>query len=121
LSSSESAVPDPQSGDEPALGDVATTLLFENDHVKIWEMVLEPGEASALHRHHYEYFFVVEEGESIDADFAGEGELAGKSIRIPVEKGKVIYVPPGNTETAVNRSSVRYREILVELKDRPTA
>jgi hypothetical protein len=35
--------------------------------------------------------------------------------------GQVIYVPPGNTETAVNRSPLRYREILVELKDRPRA
>lgn len=98
------------------LGEVATEVLFENDHVKVWEMLLEPGESSDLHRHDYEYFLVVLEGESIDADFAG-----GKSIHIPVEKGKVIYVPPGNTETAVNRSAVRYREILVELKDRPTA
>ena len=99
-----------------SLGDVATRLLFENDHVKVWEMLLEPGESSDLHRHEFEYFFVVLEGESIDADFEG-----GKSIRIPVEEGKVIYVPPGNTETAVNRSGVRYREILVELKDRPAA
>jgi mannose-6-phosphate isomerase-like protein (cupin superfamily) len=102
--------------EDPELGDVATQLLFENDHVKVWEMLLEPGESSDYHRHGYEYFFVVLEGESIDADFAG-----GQSIQIPVEKGKVIYVPPGNTETAVNRSGVRYREILVELKDRPSA
>ena len=79
-------------------------------------MLLEPGESSDLHRHDYEYFFVVLEGESIDADSAG-----GQSIQIPVEQGKVIYVPAGNTETAVNRSGVRYREILVELKDRPGA
>ncbi len=26
----------------PALGDVGTKLLFENDSVKVWEMVLEP-------------------------------------------------------------------------------
>jgi mannose-6-phosphate isomerase-like protein (cupin superfamily) len=103
--------------DETAtLGDVATELLYENDHVKVWEMRLQPGEASDVHRHEYEYFFVVLEGESIDADFAG-----GQSVRIPVEQGKVIYVPPGNTETAVNRSDVHYREILVELKDRPRA
>jgi mannose-6-phosphate isomerase-like protein (cupin superfamily) len=100
----------------PTLGDVATELLYENDHVKVWEMRLQPGEASDVHRHEYEYFFVVLEGESIDADFAG-----GQSVRIPVEQGKVIYVPPGNTETAVNRSGVHYREILVELKDRPRA
>ena len=105
-------------GQDAALGDVATTLLFENDSVKVWEMVLAPGEASDLHRHEFEYFFVVIEGESIDADFAG-GEADGKSIRIPVERGRVIYVPAGNTETAVNRSNVTYREVLVELKDRP--
>ncbi|MGE4607052.1 MAG: cupin domain-containing protein [Myxococcota bacterium] len=106
------------SGRNPSLGDVATKLLFENDHVKVWEMVLEPGGASDLHRHEYEYFFVVIEGESIDADFF-DGNTDGKSIRIPVERGRVIYVPPGNTETAVNRSNVTYREVLVELKDRP--
>jgi len=98
------------------LGDVATELLFENEHVKVWEMRLEPGEASELHRHEFEYFFVVLEGESIDADFAG-----GQSVRLPVQPGRVIYVPPGNTETAVNRSGVRYREILVELLDRRKA
>jgi len=102
-----------------AQGDVATTLLFENEHVKVWEMTLQPGEQSELHRHEYEYFFVVLEGESIDADFGGEH--AGKSIRLPVEPGQVVYVPPGNTETAVNRGPGRYREILVELKDRPRA
>ena len=104
-----------QAGD-PSPGDVATKLLFENEHVKVWEMRLEAGEASDLHRHEFEYFFVVLEGESIDADFAD-----GSSIRIPVQEGQVIYVPPGNTETAVNRSDVCYREILVELKDRPLA
>ncbi len=93
------------------LGDVATTLLFENERVKVWEMLLEPGESSDPHRHDHEYFFVIVEGESIDADFAN-----GKSLRLPVKPGQVIYVPPGNTETAVNRSGVRYREILVELK-----
>lgn len=102
---------DPKSDE---LGDVATQLLFENERVKVWEMTLAPGEASALHRHDLEYFFVVLEGESIDADFSD-----GRSVQIPVEKGRVIFVPPGNTETAVNRSTVPYREILVELKDRP--
>lgn len=96
------------------LGDVATKLLFENHSVKVWEMLLEPGEASDPHRHHHPYLFVVIEGESIDADFPN-----GKSIQIPVEPNRVIFVPGGNTETAVNRSKVRYREILVELLGTP--
>ena len=51
-------------------------------------------------------------GGSIDADFDN-----GKSIQLPVHEGQVIYVPKGNTETAINRSKVRYREILIELKE----
>ena len=95
-----------------ALGDVATRVIFENERVKVWEMLLEPGEASDLHRHDMDYMLCVIEGESVDADFAN-----GKSIQLPVEPGTFLFVPRGNTETAVNRSGTRYREILIELKD----
>jgi quercetin dioxygenase-like cupin family protein len=93
------------------LGDVATRLLFENERVKVWEMLLEPGDSSARHRHTMDYLLCVIEGEAIDAD--GDD---GSSIRIPVEPGTVFFVGPGSVETAVNRSTRRFREILVELK-----
>jgi mannose-6-phosphate isomerase-like protein (cupin superfamily) len=98
--------------DSPALGDVANRFKFENERVKVWEMLLEPGEASALHHHSMDYTLIILEGESIDADFDN-----GKTIQLPVHAGQVIYVPKGNTETAINRSKVRYREILIELKE----
>jgi beta-alanine degradation protein BauB len=100
----ESGVPEP-------LGDVATRLLFENERVKVWEMLLEPGESSARHRHTMDYLLCVVEGESIDADGPD-----GARVRIPVEPGTVFFVGPGNVETAVNRSAKRFREILIELK-----
>ena len=92
--------------------DVATRLLFENERVKIWEMLLDPGESSDLHHHSMDYMLIILEGESIDADFDN-----GKTIQLPVHPGQVIYVPKGNTETAINRSKRRYREILIELKE----
>lgn len=94
------------------LGDVANHFLFENDRVRVWEMRLAPGEVSDFHAHTLPYLMCIVEGESIDADFAD-----GRSVRIPVEPGKVIFVPPGNEETAVNRSAAPFREILIELKD----
>ena len=96
---------------ERKLGDVANHFVFENEHVRVWEMRLEPGEASDFHEHTLPYVMCIVEGESIDADFA-----SGQTVTIPVEPGKVIFVPPGNQETAVNRSAVRFREILIELK-----
>jgi quercetin dioxygenase-like cupin family protein len=97
---------------EKPLGDVATRLLFENERVKVWEMLLEPGEASDRHRHTMDYLLCILEGESIDADADD-----GSSIRVPVEPGAVFYIGRGRTETAINRAAVRYREILIELKD----
>ncbi len=95
------------------LGNVATRLLFENERVKVWEMRLEPGESSDLHRHTLDYLLYILEGASIDAD-----RPDGESLRFPVEPGQLFFVPRGGTERAVNRSGTRFRELLVELKDR---
>jgi quercetin dioxygenase-like cupin family protein len=97
--------------DTRRLGDVATRVLFENERVKVWEMLLEPGESSDPHRHTMDYLLCVIEGESVDAD-----RPDGTSFHLPVEPGDVFYIPRGGVETAVNRSGARYREILIELK-----
>jgi len=99
--------------DTPRYGNVATRLLLENDRVKVWEMRLEPGEASDLHRHALDYLLCILEGASIDAD-----RPDGESLHFPVTPGDVYWVERGGAERAVNRSDVRFREILVELKDR---
>ena len=93
------------------LGDVATRLVFENDRVKVWEMLLEPGEASDRHEHTMDYLLCIVEGTSIDAD------TDAGSVTIPVAPGTVLYAERGSVETAINRSATRFREILIELKD----
>ena len=93
------------------LGQVANHLLFENERVRVWRMELAPGEASDFHEHTLPYLLCIVEGESIDADLED-----GRTLHLPVEPGKVFFVPAGARETAVNRSAVRFREILIELK-----
>ena len=69
------------------LGDVGTKTLFENDHVKTWDLELEPGQSSDWHRHGMHYVFVVtragrllaeyEDGTSAERDYAlGESRRA---------------------------------------------
>ena len=96
----------------PQYGNVATRLLLENDRVKIWEMLLEPGESSDLHEHTMDYVLCILEGTSIDAD-----PPDGKTFHAQVQPGKVFYVKRGGIERAVNRSDTRFREIVIELKD----
>ena len=40
---------------EEALGPIATELVYEDDHVRVWTHHLEPGEASPLHRHDHDF------------------------------------------------------------------
>jgi hypothetical protein len=37
---------------------VGTTLLFENDRVRVWEMTLAPGQTCAPHRHGHDYLMM---------------------------------------------------------------
>ena len=104
--------------DDRVLGDVGTRLVWENERVRIWEMVLEPGERSAVHEHTLDYLLIPLAGDRIAV--AVEPDTAGaynESAEFPVPVGKAQFVARGGIETAVNSGSETYREILVELKD----
>ena len=100
--------------DDP-VGDVATTLLYEDDAVRVWEMNLEPGEHSDLHHHAVDYLLVIDSGDlvaGIPPLGSGGAPFVGK---IPPE-GNTVRVPAGGTEWAVNVGEKTYHEILIELK-----
>jgi quercetin dioxygenase-like cupin family protein len=42
--------------------DVGTSLLFENDRVRVWELELEPGQRLPFHFHRTTYYWVCIEG-----------------------------------------------------------
>lgn len=41
---------------------VGTSLLFENDRVRVWDITLEPGERTPFHCHAVTYFYRCESG-----------------------------------------------------------
>jgi hypothetical protein len=102
---------------ERVLGDVATRVLFENERVRIWELRLEPGERSDVHRHERDYVVVQIAGDRIAGHFEpdSEGSYRG-DVEGPVRPGRVAYVAKGGIETAVNSGEAPYHEILIELK-----
>ena len=42
--------------------DVGTTVWFENNRIRVWEILLQPGERGAFHSHVTNYFWTVVEG-----------------------------------------------------------
>ncbi|MEE2703723.1 MAG: hypothetical protein VX614_06845 [Myxococcota bacterium] len=97
------------------VGDVAQVVLYEDDDVRVWEMKLEPGEASDLHTHEHEYVLVVMSGDVV-AGITPKGHPVDPFIGKIPEQGNTVRVPKGNTEWAVNIGKKTYHEVLIELK-----
>lgn len=97
------------------LGQVANHILYEDDDVRVWEMILEPGEHSDLHHHDHDYLLVIDSGDlvaGVPPKDSGMDFFIGK---VPAA-GNTVRVPKGGTEWALNVGRKRYHEILIELK-----
>lgn len=46
----------------PQNKELGTSVWFENDRIRVWEVLLEPGERGAFHAHTTNYFWTVVEG-----------------------------------------------------------
>ncbi len=101
------------------LAPIATTILYEDDYVRVWNQVVPAGATLARHKHDYDYFLVNVRGEGpFEVDFHdGSGGALGEHFTYRPKPGSADLVPKGHIETARN-SGEEYRAILVELKQR---
>jgi hypothetical protein len=94
------------------LGEVGQRVVLENEHVRVWEIRLEPGETHDFHIHHHPYLVISLGG--------GENEIEtifGQHIKADEPLGSTVFI---NDMRAVhrltNRSKVPYLSRLTELK-----
>jgi len=102
---------------DESLAAIGNRVLFENEHIRVWENVLEPGEESPLHRHDHDYLAIDLEGERLIHNPVKDGEFP--RMEYDVSPGSVIPLRGGVTETAINTGATRFRGLLVELLDDP--
>jgi hypothetical protein len=98
------------------VGKVGSRVILEDERVKIWEMTLEPGEASDLHHHGYDYYLIILEGDYV-AGVTPEGSGVDSFVGKVPEAGNTVRSAKGGTEWAYNVGDKTYREFIVELKD----
>jgi beta-alanine degradation protein BauB len=92
--------------------DIGQEILFENEHVRVWEVRLEPGEVQEWHQHDHPYLIVAIEGANNRMEF-----LDGSELRHMVETaGRVVYRDAGTVHRLINEGQTRYVNRLVELK-----
>lgn len=104
-------VTDPR-GEEVVLGDIGQEVVFENEHVRVWEVRLEPGEVQPWHLHHNPYLIVALETAHNRMDF-----LDGEESRSFTETaGRVVFREAGKVHMLTNEGDTRYVNRLIELK-----
>ena len=96
---------------ERQLGDVGTEFVFENYHVKVWQLVLEPGQASPWHHHEMHYLFVINEPGTLRAEYDD-----GTSAEHTYELGQVVMGDKDAVHRVINLGSKRYSNSIIELK-----
>lgn len=105
--------------DHAELGPIGDRVLFEDEHIRIWEMVLEPGQRSPLHHHEHDYVVVLVEGDHITVEPAETSEeRSGPGYgSLAVTPGDSVLLKKGATEVAINSGALRYRDVQIELLD----
>ena len=90
--------------------EVGSKLLFENDRVRVWDLRIDPGESTGLHRHTKDYLYVVVGGGSLKGPGGEPRAMAD---------GEVVFreIPGEEIHEAINAGDRPWRNIIVELKD----
>lgn len=106
--------------EQNAYGPIATHLRFENEHVRVWEMDLAPGQACGLHRHTLDYvLYIIEGGRiAVESPAMTSNRFPGQTTyELQVGARAISYVPAGGAESARNVGGAgRFREAVFELR-----
>lgn len=114
--------------ERPELGPIATKLLYEDERVRIWDQLIEPGATTGPHHHALPYALVTVEGTELEVrPVPGYPVLhtppeapedGAGAITVALEDRTTQILPEGSVEEAINRSDRAYRAVLVEFKSR---
>jgi hypothetical protein len=122
-----------QDGNQPCEVDgyVGSSVIYEDDTVRVWNLTLAPSEMTSMHSHDYDYHFVAIKPTQLEVygedgsrlfDFRAEGALGFKLVGDFLEPiGIELPWPVPRVHAAKNIGHDDYYEILFESKGRSAA
>jgi quercetin dioxygenase-like cupin family protein len=99
-------------GGEVELGPVGREIVLENEHVRVWEVRLEPGDVQEWHLHEHPYLIIGIEGAENLMEYLDGSEARRMSER----PGRVVYRSAGTVHKLTNVGETLYVNRLIELK-----
>ena len=94
---------------------IGTELLFEDDRVRVWQIVLEPGQEAGFHTHYLDYTTITLEGDVVERHNE-DGTIDRNEVR-PGRVGR--WYQSTRRHGLRNVGAKRFRNVIVELKDVP--
>jgi beta-alanine degradation protein BauB len=94
------------------LNPIGDCILFENDRVRVWDFVVEPGRSKGWHRHDLPYLIIP----MTDGDIEIESAVTGQVERPKGQIGGPIWRDAGEVHDLRNIGRTTYRNILIEMK-----
>ena len=94
------------------LGDVGTEFQFEDGDVKVWDLVLEPGQSSDWHHHARRYVFIVTRPGRLKTEFE-DGSSRVTELRL----GQVVKGVKDSVHRVTNVGDALYSNAIIELQD----
>lgn len=99
---------------------VGTQLMFENDDVRVWENILDPGTRCLFHRHRCNYMWIIHQPARLRVR-----TLDGTEELYDHYKGEVTFIPVQDKETVIhdvaNVDDRIFRATVVEFKNNDEA
>lgn len=99
---------------------VGTRMLLENERVRIWEIVLEPGARVPFHRHIHPYFYVCASPGRVRTRFPN-----GFYVEDDEDAGSVAFMEHSPEDPGIhdleNTGETTIRYTTVELLEQPTS
>lgn len=93
---------------------VGDYIMWENERVRVWDQVINPGETVGPHVHDLDYFIVVLEPAAVTADVIGKNRS-----QVEIIHDSLIWVKSNrekHTATNVDKTGKRWRNLIIELK-----
>ena len=94
------------------LGTVGDKILLENEHIRMWEVKLEPGQTIDFHIHYHPYLIVSLSGGSNEIE-----TISGRKIMTEEPAGSFVFIDEmREVHRLTNNSNVTYLSRLIEMK-----
>jgi quercetin dioxygenase-like cupin family protein len=107
-------LPAPVQTPVPVANEPRHHLKFENEYVRVFDVVVPPGDATLFHLHSNDYAFV-----SIgDATLKAE-TLGGQPVDLILKNGEVRFTKGPITHRVTNQAATPFRNITIEILDSP--